>query len=99
VAGRCDDEDAGIAGEVFGSREAVGNLVGLVLVSLGVVIEQIPQGVPRALLVPGDAELADIVLGAQGAGEPSGLPGQHQHGGWLGQHGLSPGSCAHQGCS
>lgn len=99
LAGSCDGEDAGIAGQVFGGREAVGSPGSLVLVSLGVVIEQVPEGVARALLVPGDAELADVVLGAQGAQQPGALPGQHEHGLRLGQHRLSPGSCAYEGCS
>lgn len=99
LAGGCDGEDAGVAGQVFGGREALGSLGRLVLVPLGVVVEQVGEGAPRALLVPGDAEVADVVLRAQRAGEPSALPGLHQHRLRLAQHGLSPGSCTHRGCS
>lgn len=59
-------QNAGVAGGVFGRREAVRNPAGLVLVHLRVVIEQVPRRAARSLLVPGDPELPDVVPRIQG---------------------------------
>ena len=85
-----------VLSQVFGAREAKGDLGALVLVRVGEISQQEPWGVAGPLLVPVDAVNTDIMVAAQRAGQADRGSKERGHGWWLIQHRLRATSWGHR---
>lgn len=85
-----------VLSQVFGAREARGDLGALVLVRVGEISQQESWWVAGPLLVPVDVVNTDIMVAAQRAGQADRGSKGRGHGWWLIQHRLRVTSWGHR---